>query len=1432
MNDLKLVLNYKYSSKIGTHLIPFDDSCSALSVDSIGSYYASEEYRYLNESINSMLSNDKVIQNNIISEQNIIVSHTILSPALSPIQQKKLLNSLNFNPAISEVNSSHYSELVNLIDERLLPTYETQLQNDKFLTKLISNKLLKCENSSKIIENITIDASVDYKRSLREVIVEYLLLNKKVAKKFGINSYRTNFINTIIRARVPWNQFFATAKKFNEEHNYICHPVIIELIKIWDKHFRSINILDFNSNKSLNSDQFKSLISQNCQKMNYRLKFEWVSMCSQTLLIMCPNLISLDSIKNENLFNSIATLMSRQMRQLVLNNIENWINILTNRTNNSMPLFEISIKCKPFGVPYFVPRINTWKELFIFPVYQILNANQNIPRIENQLILRKPKNFCSKLIESVYIQDIEVQKYLGKILDILDKVNSCHSIISHYEREFTLNLFETNLSEKDKFYEIKDLRKIIKKSEAVLKKLVFQSNYLEFGVFQIDCQHLNSYINSMIKNRVNKMIENKVSEILSLAQHICDTFLTIEQNINKQSNSTSALIDQIKQFEEYKSNINLMLIDIEYIENEWTFVVEEGSMFLNDTHFELFHKLYNWPKKIKTLCDENNKRFISRKSEVENSLKERVLTFENELKDLERIINDFKKKRLSSPIESIADNCKLLDDIQTKLNKAIQESKDINHEEELLEYKTISKFPLLKELVELNSKLDNIWKTADLFQERETEWMSKSMRALNLVEVRESVENLLNTSIKMSETLKSESIDLVQNANTLQMRIDSFKRKYIPLLEVLSNPVLRDRHWRKISDILGQEMSPDSCRTLTDIISLTNATQHIDEIQSLGSIAMKEHALEVFLERMKYEWIEEWPKDALEIAANKFLEGESLETELKEKCANAFKFIHEDSRLFLSFKMSNKSDLKVYVTPPLFLEFILTFKDLLKKKQKYVSSQRNRYLRGVEKLDLAANHVEIMRNKLINDFQPLLVIASEETEILMIKIEKETLEIETKREIIAADEAIANKSAALAQQIRDECTKELSQAIPAIKSAINALNTLKAEDIRFLRTMKNPPSGVKMVLEAVCIIKGVQPERKSDPKGLGKLIEDYWSASLRMLSSDIKFLESLKSFDRNHIPRDSIALVRERYLHSSDFDPTSLRKVSIACEGLAKWVKAIDIYDRVINVVKPKREKLKSAEQELIYVMEKLEKKKKELQQTSDKLQQLNDEFAAMSKKKKELEENIDFCSLKLERAEQLIKGLEIEKKRWKEAADLLSLRDENVVGDILLSAATIVYASALNSNDRYLCANKWQKYLKDEFNLLFTQPFNIINTLGTSNEVRIWTAAGLSSDQFSTENAIIAQNSRRFPFIINPNESFNNWIKRLYPNLVVIDFEKSNQDLKEILFKAIKTGEIVLVENVNDPQLNPTLKSLIENEIVVKEGIQVCVQVIIIAYL
>ena len=86
---------------------------------------------------------------------------------------------------------------------------------------------------------------------------------------------------------------------------------------------------------------------------------------------------------------------------------------------------------------------------------------------------------------------------------------------------------------------------------------------------------------------------------------------------------------------------------------------------------------------------------------------------------------------------------------------------------------------------------------------------------------------------------------------------------------------------------------------------------------------------------------------------------------------------------------------------------------------------------------------------------------------------------------------------------RDDCENDLAEAIPALQSAINALNTLKPSDITVVKSMKNPAPIVKFVIEAVCVMKGIPPKRKLDPDNKGKMIDDYWSPGKVMLALDI-----------------------------------------------------------------------------------------------------------------------------------------------------------------------------------------------------------------------------------------------------------------------------------------------------------------------------------------
>jgi dynein heavy chain len=51
--------------------------------------------------------------------------------------------------------------------------------------------------------------------------------------------------------------------------------------------------------------------------------------------------------------------------------------------------------------------------------------------------------------------------------------------------------------------------------------------------------------------------------------------------------------------------------------------------------------------------------------------------------------------------------------------------------------------------------------------------------------------------------------------------------------------------------------------------------------------------------------------------------------------------------------------------------------------------------------------------------------------------------------------------------------------------------------------MKNPPGGVKLTMEAVCILKGIKPDKIKDPAGGLKKVDDYWGPSQKLLGMEL-----------------------------------------------------------------------------------------------------------------------------------------------------------------------------------------------------------------------------------------------------------------------------------------------------------------------------------------
>lgn len=71
--------------------------------------------------------------------------------------------------------------------------------------------------------------------------------------------------------------------------------------------------------------------------------------------------------------------------------------------------------------------------------------------------------------------------------------------------------------------------------------------------------------------------------------------------------------------------------------------------------------------------------------------------------------------------------------------------------------------------------------------------------------------------------------------------------------------------------------------------------------------------------------------------------------------------------------------------------------------------------------------------------------------------------------------------------------------MPLLERALAALNTLTKGDITEVKSMKNPPSIVKLVMESVCHMLGVKPKKVQDPANPSKKVDDYWEGSQKLL---------------------------------------------------------------------------------------------------------------------------------------------------------------------------------------------------------------------------------------------------------------------------------------------------------------------------------------------
>ncbi|KAF8367390.1 dhc-1 [Pristionchus pacificus] len=478
-------------------------------------------------------------------------------------------------------------------------------------------------------------------------------------------------------------------------------------------------------------------------------------------------------------------------------------------------------------------------------------------------------------------------------------------------------------------------------------------------------------------------------------------------------------------------------------------------------------------------------------------------------------------------------------------------------------------------------------------------------------------------------------------------------------------------------------------------------------------------------------------------------------------------------------------------TPRHFLDLIKHYTKLLHEKRRELEEEKVHLNIGLNKISETEEQVK--------ELQKSLTLKSKELE------EKKSAANAKLKEMLA-DQQKAEEEKRLSEQLQKELAeqleqigikkaevqKDLSKVEPAVEEAQTAVKGIKKATLVEVRSMASPPAGVKLALEAICLL-------------LGENVGSDWKA-IRGVMVKEDFMPRILSFDTDSLTPELIKQM-EKYANNPDFDFEKINRASQACGPMVKWCKAQLLYSEMLHKVDPLRNELKRLETDANKKTKQGEEVKERIIKLEQSISAYKEEYAQLIGQAEHIKSDLAAVEEKVMRSTQLLSSLRTEFVRWSASRDSFSAHMETLIGDALLSAAFLSYSGYLDQQLRDVLFNRWTEHAQ-KAGIRFRSDIARIEYLSTADERIQWNKNGLPVDDLCTENAIMLHRFNRYPLIIDPSGQAVDFLMKEFAHKNIQKTSFLDDSFRKNLESALRFGNSLLVQDVEsyDAIVNPVL--------------------------
>ncbi|KAG3253108.1 hypothetical protein PI124_g2305 [Phytophthora idaei] len=686
----------------------------------------------------------------------------------------------------------------------------------------------------------------------------------------------------------------------------LSNPQVRALRHVWHDMYASITLVDLPSIEDLNdamepmdiiqferaqlgfSTKARAFVVENWY-LKTKMMFE-SAIQAQTFSIHTSE--AAVSFRLRHLFDTVAAVMSLQIRSLVMKSIQAYVSFFerfgvlngsqdseANLRNEGRPIYPgllTTLVLQGGQIQFRDPLVDIPSRL-LNVLHNIPKLFSNLGRIETQF--EEPivlSTTSSPFLWNVAAQEDDIVVATIRIRAIIEQ-NLLHlrKLQADYD---TFALTHRYVNSVDCFHleensELETYRAEMERVQTTALRLAIENRHSQhLGLFSVDCRQVNTRLHTDLAQwtirllqafeqrtgRMNAELRQHYKEIAArLAKKPLDLYELVDGEAFVKSLKSAKLQELQDKCNIIKQRLRFLLFERENI-HIGNFTADCASDALTEHENEGFRlsldllsstaKTLKWRRHIDKLLIEADSQLVNERSRIEAMFIAKRSRFQAEIEEFEGEVRGFAKK---GDLRHAATYVVQLAKMQDNIFSFRQAMATIIQEEQKLQWKPTD-FGKLDDIAEEMAPYERLWKTVREFREMNSKWLRGNVFELPGKEGMQTLQQMLTVVANVSSVLILNSAAAAITAETVRKQMTDF-RENVRLIVAIQNPAMKERHMKAVSELTGIDFTSEEAITLLKLLE-NGAFEMISEIVDISCNATQEQQIERALNEIRDEW--------------------------------------------------------------------------------------------------------------------------------------------------------------------------------------------------------------------------------------------------------------------------------------------------------------------------------------------------------------------------------------------------------------------------------------------------------------------------------------------------------------------------------------------------------------------------------------------------